>query len=199
MSVNALRAAACGLLLAGAARGSELSSAESADEPFSTISIELSALGDVHDGTFQSYWDPGLGAEIAALAPVPRGFLEIAVHPFSNDPREAGLPDVGMLATWLGWGADVGLPGRVRLRASVRTGVVWMLYDATATTPEQDENELAFGARATLDRALFGAWSIQAGVRAAHLLTHEPIDMVFVGGGIAATFTTPDWLRRFLE
>jgi hypothetical protein len=199
-----VRSIAVGVWVAGRATAAETGAGvagadANAGDAFSTISIELSALGDVNDDTFQSFWDPGFGAELAALAPVPHGFLELAAHPFGNEPLEPDLPEVRMLATWLGWGADLRLPRRVVMRASLRTGVVWMLYDATATNPEQDENELAFGARATVHVPLTGSWSAQAGARAAHVLTHEPLDMIFLGGGLAYTFATPDWLRRFLE
>jgi hypothetical protein len=163
------------------------------------VTIEASALGSVDDDLFQSYWDSGFGGEIAALAPVPRGFLEIAAHPFANAPKDDSLPRVRMLATWIGWGADLSIARRVLLRASARTGVMWMLYDATATSAAQDENELAFGARVTVHVPVRGAWSAQAGLRVARILTHEPIDFVFAGGGIAYTFATPGWLRRFLE
>jgi hypothetical protein len=185
--------------LLGIGAGSPAEAAVPSDSLFATVTIEGSALAGIDDDQFQSFWDTGLGGEIAALAPVPHGFLEIAAHPFSNAPRDDSLPRVRTLATWIGWGVDLPIARRVLLRASARTGVTWMLYDATAASPEQDENELAFGARATVHVPLGGAWSVQAGLRASRTLTHEPIDFVFAGGGVAYTFATPGWLRRFLE
>jgi hypothetical protein len=182
-----------------ASGASERSGPASPEGLFSTITVELSALDDVNDDTFQSYWDLGMGGEIAALSPVPHGFLEIAAHPFANDARGPGLPDVPMLATWLGWGANVHLPRAIVLRASARTGVAWMIYESTESSAEQDENELAFGARATIHVPLARTWSLHVGLRAAHILTHDPIDLVFAGGGVAYSFATPSWLRWFLE
>jgi hypothetical protein len=103
------------------------------------------------------------------------------------------------MGTYLGWGMDVPLPANVLLRAGARAGVFWMLYDATADLPAQDENELAFGGRASLHYSLTPAWSVQGGVRAARILTRKEIDFLFAGGGLAWTFSSPGWLRGFLE
>jgi hypothetical protein len=179
--------------------GAAASRAEDSAEPFSRFTLELSALGSGADETFDDFWEPGAGGELAALASIPHGSIELAVHAFANDPRSGELPEVDMLMTWLGAGADLPLPGRLTLRGGVRAGVAWMFYDATPTTSEQDENELAFGGRASLEFPVSGAWAIHVDARAARILTHEPIDIVSWGGGISRTFATPEWLRRFLE
>ena len=166
---------------------------------FSTITLEGSALVETGGDEFQDFWDPGFGGEIAVLTPVPHGFLELAAHPFANDPKQDDLPPIRTLGTYLGWGFDVSLPLNVLFRAGARTGVFWMLYDATADTPAQDENEVAVGGRASLQYSLTPALGIQAGVRATRVLTHKEIDFFFAGGGLAWTFTSPDWLRGFLE
>ena len=166
---------------------------------FSTITLEGTALAGAGDDDFEDFWDPGFGGEIAVLTPVPHGFLELAAHPFANDPQQEGLPRVRTLGTYLGWGFDVSLPVHLLFRASARTGVSWMLYDATADLPAQDENEVAVGGRASLQYSLSSAFAIQAGMRATRVLTNKEIDFVFVGGGLAWTFSSPDWLRGFLE
>jgi hypothetical protein len=166
---------------------------------FSTITLEGTALASTGDDDFQEFWDPGFGGELAVLTPVPYGFLELAAHPFANDPKQDDLPRIRTLGTYLGWGFDVSLPAHVILRAGARTGVFWMLYDETASTTGKDENEIAVGGRASLQYALTPALGIQAGARFVHVLTKKEMDFFFLGGGLAWTFTTPDWLRGFLE
>jgi len=166
---------------------------------FSTITLEGTALGEFGDDAFQDYWEPGFGGEIAVLTPVPHGYLELAVHPFANDPTEPDLPRVRTLGTYMGWGFDLSLPQHTLFRAGARAGVFWMLYDETADSPAQDENEVAIGGRASLQYPLTHSLGIQAGMRYARVLTKKEIDFIFLGGGFAWTFSSPDWLRGFLE
>jgi len=173
--------------------------AEESRRTFSTITLEGTALAGSGDQDFEDFWDPGFGGEIAFLTPVPYGFLELAAHPFANSPKEPGLPRVRTLGTYLGWGFDLSLPQHLLFRAGARAGVFWMLYDETAGLPEQDENEVAIGGRASLQYPLTHSLGIQGGLRITRVLTKKEIDFLFVGGGLAWTFSSPDWLRGFLE
>lgn len=163
------------------------------------VTVELSALTDAGHDDFHDFWSPGASGELAVFVPLSRGFVEVAAQPFSSAPSQTGLPRIRSLVTSLGWGASLTFPARLRLRVGARAAVVWMLFDATADREEQDENELAFGARASLERSFASHWSAELGVRALRMQTHRPIDWVFAGGGLAYSFAMPRWLAGFLE
>ncbi len=166
---------------------------------FETLTLAVSGLATSSDASIHDDWDPGASGELSAWTPFGRGFLEVAFQPFASEPRTSDLPRVRTLVTSLGWGAGLRLPAELTFRTSARTAVAWMLYDASGERAAQDENELAFGVRAELERRVGSGWAAHAGVRAVRVLTRERIDLVFAGAGVSWTFAAPAWMRAVLE
>ena len=183
--------AICGLLVAAPLK---------AQDPFSTLELQVHVATNVNRSVLHEYWGPGAGGAAAVATPFYRGFLEFgsALH------RYNGLADVpGFGALWLygGWGLQATTFSRLKLEGSLRLGNYRMSFDSAGVefSGTATESELAFGTSVRATIRITGPVSVFAAIQGLNVRTSPRMPLWYVTGGLSATVTTPAGLRTFFQ
>ena len=173
---------------------------EPGPEPFSTIGFTIAGIAQASANRELDAWVSDPGFELRALFPFYAGPAEIGLHQQTFDARIAGVPGFRGRFIFAGWGWDVRAARSLRLRVATRLGVYDFQFDA-ASLPSysQSENEIATSAGAEAAWALGGGWEVMAAARGRIVLTEPRMRQFVLAAGVGRTFTTPSWLRDFLD
>jgi hypothetical protein len=195
------RAAAAGLL--AVAPGADISAAQSRRVPFETLEVAITVFTDLNHSRFHDFWDPGLGFEALVEVPFYFGAAQVGLQQFQNAARLSTVPDFRSRFFYTGWSADVWLGGKARWTGGIQAGVFHMRFDADtapfAGRSEPSETELGLGATSMLQYRLGGRWYVAVIARYQLVLTDQRIRRLMLGAGLSRQFTTPPWLRAFLD
>ena len=174
--------------------------ASHAEKPFDTITLAIQGVGATALGSFTDDWDPSPGGRVELVTPVYAGIARAGVHVFHHDAVDPAVPAFGSVYAYLGWAYEWKLPLSLMGSAGVEIGVAHMLFDDESTdSARREETELGFGITPQLAYALTPCWSVLVTGEYRQILTSRPIEYVLYGVGLSRTFSTPDWLKEFLE
>jgi hypothetical protein len=174
--------------------------ATDARKPFDTITLTVQVVGATALGSFTDYWDPLPGGRVDVVTPVHAGIARAGVHVFGHDAVDPTVPAFGSVYAYLGWAYEWKLPLSLAGAAGVEMGVAYMLFDDESTDSAREaETELGFGITSQLAYAFTPCWSVLITGDYRQILTYRPIEYVFYGVGLSRTFSTPGWLKEFLE
>jgi hypothetical protein len=176
------------------------SNAPGAAKPFDTVTLTVHVARSAALGSFAELWDSSPALRIDAATPVYAGIAQAGVHVFAQRALDPDVPDFDCVHVWLGWAYRWDFPRRVSFAAGVDAGVSYMMFDDEATArARKEETELGFGVDSRVAYAWTPAWSFVLSGTYRKILTRHPVEYVFVGVGVGRVFSTPRWLREFLE
>jgi hypothetical protein len=183
-----------------AAAPAVLGAQEPAAAPFGTVGISLSATAHADLSDNLGTWDAGPGVELRALLPFYAGSIELGASQSTFDSRAPAVPGFRARYIFVGWGAGVRPASRLLLRAVTRLGVYDLQFDSEdLPSYARSENEVATELGAEADVALGGGWSVIGGGAGRLVLTEPRMRQFVVSAGARRTFTSPRWLRDFLD
>jgi hypothetical protein len=174
--------------------------APAARRPFDTITIAVQVVGSTALGSFDDNWDPGAGGRVELSTPFYTGLAQAGLHVFGHDAIASTASEFGSAYLYLGWMYEWKLPRRLAWAAGARMGVVYMMFDDVSTPSSRlTETELGFAVASEWAYTFTSHWSFVLDAEYRKVLTRQPIEYLFAGVGVGRTFSTPRWLREFLE
>lgn len=175
-------------------------SAQARPSAFETMDVSLALLADVNQGLLHRHWSPGPAFGAGVTLPFYLGTVETGVQYAHPEALRGGVPGFRSLFIYAGWGGGHELGGGVRAGGGLRVGMLAMRFDGDSLAAfRRRESELGLAARATLRWMPRGPWFTEASVIYQSILTHHPMEQVFLSAGFGRRFGTPEWLRDFLD
>ncbi|HLS47827.1 MAG TPA: hypothetical protein VK012_04865 [Gemmatimonadales bacterium] len=177
-----------------------------APAPFSTIALSVAGVEQAGGNRELDAWDPNPGIELRALFPFYAGSAEIGFHQQTFASRLPGIPGFRGRFIFAGWGWDVRAmrplrPLRpLRLRVGLRVGMYDFQFDDASLPPySRNENEIATSLGVEAGWTLGNGWEVVAAGRGRMVMTEPRMRQVVLAAGLGRRFTTPAWLREFLD
>ena len=171
-----------------------------AQEPFSTVELQVQVARNVNRSLLHDYWEPGVGGAASASTPFYLGFLEFggALHRYN---AAADVPGFGALWLYGGWGMHALVASRLKLEAGLHLGNYRMSFDSAGDefsgTITESELVLGTGVRAAV--RLGESVSLFASLRGLSVRTAPRMALWYAATGISATLATPPGLRSFFR
>lgn len=168
--------------------------------PFETIDLGLTLLGDLADGAMQGRWSPGPAVGLGMSMPFHLGSIETGLQYAHPSARRDVVPGFRSLLAYVGWGGGHDLGRGFTAGAGLRVGIMAMRFDGD-TIPEfrRSESELGIATRVVLRWMPRRAWFTEVGLSYQSVLTTPRMEQVFLSAGVGRRFTSPEWLREFLD
>lgn len=168
--------------------------------PFETLDLGLALLADVGSGTLHRWWSPGPAVGAGVAMPFYLGSIEIGLQYAHPTALRDEVPGFRSFFAYAGWGGRQDLGRGLTAGAGLRAGVMAMRFDGdTIPRFRRGESELGFATRVALRWMPGRAWFTEASLSYQSVLTHPRMEQVFLSAGLGRRFTTPAWLRDFLD
>jgi hypothetical protein len=177
-------------------------SAQARSEPaaFGTLDLGLTFLGDVGRGALHRWWSPGPAVGLGLTMPFQVGSVEAGLQYAHPSAVRDEVPGFRSLFAYAGWGMGHALGHGFTAGGGARLGVMVMRFDGdTIPDSRRRESELGVGARVALRWMPGRTWFGEASVSYQAVLTQPRMEQVFLSAGLGRRFTTPAWLRDFLD
>ena len=175
-------------------------SAQVRPAPFETLDLGLTVLADINHGALQRRWSPGTAVGLGVTIPFYLGQVELGAQ-YAHPRAERGdVPGFRSLFVYAGWGAGRELGRGLAARGGLRVGIMAMRFDGdTLPAFRRRESELGVTGRASVRWMPAGPWFVEGSISYQSILTHPRMEQVFLAAGAGRRFTTPAWLRDFLD
>jgi hypothetical protein len=173
--------------------------AQPARAPFETLAVSVGGVATLGGAPYTDYWSPGPGVEGRVTTPFYLGQVAVGAVVAPHEASGDGLPDYLSFYFYGVWGADLALPGGLRLSPGLSAGLFRMEFDTDDAVAVRNESELAVGPELWLSGAVAPGWRVRAGVGGARIFTAERIDLRFVRVGVSRAFRTPGWIEGVLR
>lgn len=173
--------------------------ARSADAPYASVTVALSASRQASSGRLEDYWDAGSGARLDIHMPFHFGEAGITATTLRYDSRSPEQPGFRAILVGANWRFPLGASRRIRPSLAVEAGNFMTIFDGEQAKGLGKESEIYVGAGASLAIAIAGGTAITLGADARHVFTSTPVRLASVRAGVAHTFATPRWLRTVVE
>lgn len=171
-----------------------------AQEPFSTVELQVQVARNVNRSLLHEYWEPGVGGAASASTPFYLGYLEFggALHRYN---AATDVPGFGALWLYGGWGMHANVATRLKLEAGLHLGNYRMSFDSAGTefSGTITESELVLGTSVRAALRLTGPVSVFAALRGLSVRTAPRMALWYGATGISATLPTPSGLRSFFR
>lgn len=168
--------------------------------PYEDVHVEISGLGNPNRNGFHDHWRAPVGVDLSADFPLQVGMIGLGAHYARVASRTSDVPNYHSAFTYVAWGFETPLGGRLSNRLGVRTGYLWMVFDRPpGAQTDHDESELGFALTNHVRWDLGSRWSVSGSVRYRVVMTEPRLRHWFVGAGIGRTYSTPAWLVEFLQ
>jgi hypothetical protein len=152
----------------------------------------------VNHEQLHDFWRAATGAGIGITTPFYVGSAGVGATLIPFRSRESGRPNFRAVMLGLDWGADIPVPGPLRLRAAGRVGDFVMLVE----NPDlwlDSESELLTGGELSVALAVRRDLAVAIAGSYARVHTRPSLDLVLVTLGLEYAARTPGWLRAILE
>ena len=174
--------------------------AQSRPSAFETLDLGVTVLADVSHGGLHRYWSPGPAVAVGVALPFYLGTVEAGAQYAHPGGLRDEVPGFRSLFVFAGWGGEHDLGSPLRVGGGFRVGLMALRFDGdTLPAFRRRESELGVAARATLRWMPRGSWFVESSVTYQSILTHHPMEQVFLSAGLGRRFGTPAWLRDFLD
>lgn len=182
------------LLLSGA----QQVHAQNPHEPFSTLELRLSGTQNVHRNFLHTYWQPGIGGDVALATPFYLGFAEagVAYHRYRID--DPNVPAFHAVLLFAGWGLAAET-NRLRLEGSFRIGNYRMSFDENTFAGVRNESELALGVQGRVLVQVVGPVSVHVAGSYMQAYTFLRLKLWYASAGLSYRLQTPHWAEEFLR
>ena len=168
--------------------------------PFETLDLGLTLLGDLAAGALQGRWSPGPAVGLGVTMPFYLGRVETGLQYAHPSARRDVVPGFRSLLGYVGWGGGRDLGGGFTAGGGLRVGIMAMRFDSD-TIPgfRRSESELGVATRVALRWMPHRTWFTEVALSYQSVLTTPRMEQVFLSAGVGRRFTTPEWLRDFLD
>ena len=168
--------------------------------PFSTFNLQLSGAFNINTNTFHQFWDPETGGELIIEMPFYFGDIHAGLHVFPYSGKSEYQPDFLSMYIFVGWGPKITLLKDIYWYNHVRVGSFQMYFDDSDIHESQAlESELGFGAFTEFEYQFYTNWLVHTSLGYIYVVTNKPLELVMVTVGFSYTFTSLEWLRKFMQ
>lgn len=178
----------------------QLCFAQQYKEPFSSIDIRGGLLINSNRNLLHQYWKPGKGFFISADSPFYFGNIEAGIFyiPFKSLTFE--IPDYKNYFFFLGFNKAVTLPFNVSFKSGLKLGSSFFKFaDDSLTAYESIESEIGIDFFASLKLQFYEGFHLNTSIDYLGIITNRKIQLLFLSAGIGYEFSTPLWMREFLN
>ncbi|MBD3290435.1 hypothetical protein GF337_16645 [candidate division KSB1 bacterium] len=170
-----------------------------ATEPYETMKVGLQFHRNVNQNRFHDYWHPpqGLGGFIEFPFYAGQIAAGIDVIPYHSKTQET--TNVSTTLFYLSWGIDIALLPKLSWYNGTSFGDNFMVFEDEIRDGFKYESEIALMFTSKLEYRITKNASVFITSRYFHLLTHHRIDLIYAGLGTSYSFSTPQWIKEFLE
>src|SRR5699024_818282 len=181
----------------------------------SRISLDLNGSTSILKNSFTNSWEPSLSPHLGLRINYHFGSLEAGVRYTSysggrSDFSEYEESAFTSLFIYAGWEYPFRLAPNLSLAPGFRFGNSFLTFDHPATYPPEGafgkyefdphESEFAYELFVRLEYALAGGpWSLHTGFSYNRTLTYHHMPLGLISVGLSRSFTTPSWLKDFLQ
>jgi hypothetical protein len=169
-------------------------------EAFDTICLGINTSYLSFDRQFRRFWHSQSGGAIFVALPFYAGTIQGGIDFQSCKSLDKGQPDFNTLIGYVQWGERLCIAESFTALLSGQVGLARMSF---AQKNEQavflTEHEIAFAADLTLSKTFYHTWQLQCGTGFHSICTHHQIHYYSLSFGVGKSFTTPLWLKEFLE
>lgn len=167
---------------------------------FETLNITLNFVSNTNRDTFHEYWKSSGGIEALVESPFYYGNIQSGIHISQFSGKKPDIPGFSSMFIYLGWGKDIIHPFNLIWFNGFRVGMFYMHFDEEkANENMRRENELGFSLNSRLQHQIMKNWFISLSGYYTVIFTYKRIYHAHVAIGAGYSFTTPKWLREFLE
>lgn len=166
--------------------------------PFSSIQLAIQIVNSGNDQTLQRYWTPEKGIEAVIITPFYWGEIHAGGQARSFSGTDTRYPDYKSISPFLGWGLSTALPYKINGYLGIRVGFNQMIFD-TLSGFQRGESEVSATINATVTMPISSRWTARLTVGRETTFTFKRIRLMQYTAGLGYTFSTPAWLKGFLE
>jgi hypothetical protein len=167
---------------------------------FEKLNITLNYVSNTNRDTFHEYWKSSGGIEALVESPFYYGNIQSGIHISQFSSKQPDIPDFSSMFIYLGWGKDVIHPFNLIWFNGFRVGMFYMYFNEDEVNDNmKSENELGFSLESRLQHQIMKNWFINLSGYYTAIFTHKRIYHTYIAIGSGYSFTTPKWLREFLE
>jgi hypothetical protein len=185
------------ILLVIAFPGSPLSAQTQA---FESITPTLAVTGIAASNDFGNHWSSAPGIAATIESPFYAGHAELGIDFMTFDARDPAVPGFSARYLFVGWGLEAKPMARLALKQTLRLGTYAMHFDAASLPASaRNESEMALDLVSRVAWRAAGPWQLSVSGQYRTVLTDPLIRHLYLSAGISRSFTSPEWLRDFLD
>jgi len=166
---------------------------------YDSLEVGVHYIENVNYNGFHDFWRHGRGAGVFAVMPVYPGDVQGGVRFLSFGRKPDGVPGFKSVFVYLGLGKKWTLVPWLGLYTGIDVGSEQMLFDERVEGGNSIESEFAVNFGARLSPALRDNWALNISGNYEVVFTHKPIHLVVITVGVSRSFTTPRWVKEFLQ
>jgi hypothetical protein len=173
------------------------------NEAFESFNIGSNYIYNVNSKTLNDFYSTGSGFELYFSSPFYFGNVRTGFSylPFSG--RSEIYPDYNSFFISIQWGYGIELPLNIIFSLNAITGINLLEFDKSEllliSPGEFSEIEFFSGLNSELSYRVFGGWHINISTSYLAIFTNKEINLLNISFGISRSFTSPKWLKEFLE
>ena len=169
-------------------------------EPFEKITLSLNGILNTNQNKYHNYWEKARGIEFQCETPFYLGLAESGVQIAVNNAKSDNQPDYWSAFIFIGWGIDKNLTAGLSWYNGFRIGNYYMNFDDNDIYPTlKSESELGIEFKSSIRYSFKNNISLMLSGRYRTVYTGRRIYHSFISIGIGKTFSTPRWLKEFLD
>lgn len=169
-------------------------------EPFSKITIGLSAARQGNSTLLNEFWNNNFALEGSFESPFYFGEVKTGLVFLPFEGNSVKYPNFKIFYFYLGWDGVLHFYDNFAASFGVSAGSSLMYFHADEIAAfEKTESELAFSTGAKIKYQIAGKFGIFSKIDLIKIFTKNNIDLMLISAGVDFTIDTPKWLESFLK
>lgn len=169
-------------------------------EPFSKITIALSAARQGNSTLLNEFWDNNFALEGSIESPFYFGDVKTGLVFLPFEGNSVKYPNFKIFYFYLGWNGVLHFYKNFSASFGVSAGSSLMYFHEDEIAAfERTESELTFSTGAKIKYQIAGKIGIFSKIDLIKIFTKNNIDLMLVSAGIDFAIDTPNWLENFLK
>jgi len=172
----------------------------SQNEPFSKITIALSAAKQGNSTLINDFWENNFSLEGNLESPFYFGEVKTGLIFIPFTGNSVKYPNFKIFYFYLGWNGVINFYNNFSASFGISAGSSFMYFHADQIAAfEKTESELTFSTGAKIKYQIAGKVGIFSKIDLIKIFTKNNIDLILISAGIDFTIDTPKWLENFLK
>ena len=171
-----------------------------AQEPFSTIGVQVHATKNINRTHFHEYWKPGRGGGVTLTTPFYRGILDMGaiVHRYATT---TDVPGFGVTWVHAGLSTDWSVSKALSIRPGLHLGLYRMSFDDAETTfsGEATESDLTMSTGMAMHLSITEHLAVFARIDYIRVHTEPLLHYWYASSGVALEFAAGRKWRSLWE